>query len=162
VKNKRRRAKAAGDFRFFCEAYFPQTFILPWSKDHLKVIAKTEQAVIRGGLFAMAMPRGGGKSSLCEAACLWALMYGHRPFVALIGADEEHAISMLYSIKSEIENNDRLLADFPEVCYPVRCLEGIHQRASGQRGHRKHRNHGSGRRDARCYARHGRVRVRVR
>ena len=52
-----------------------------WSDDHLKVIAKIEQAVLDGGLFAMAMPRS-GKTSLCEIACLWALLYGHREFVA--------------------------------------------------------------------------------
>jgi len=55
----RRKAKAERDFRFFCEQYFPQTFHLPWSPDHLKVIAKIEQAVLEGGLFAMAGPRRG-------------------------------------------------------------------------------------------------------
>ncbi|HID23605.1 MAG TPA: hypothetical protein EYP14_14570, partial [Planctomycetaceae bacterium] len=127
-----RKARAERDFRLFCEAYFPQTFYLPWSRDHLRVVARIEQAVLEGGLFAMAMPRGSGKTSLCETACLWALLYGHREFVALIGADEDHAVNMLNSIKSELENNDRLLEDFPEVVYPIRCLEGIHQRSSGQ------------------------------
>ncbi|MCA9251269.1 MAG: phage terminase large subunit family protein, partial [Phycisphaerales bacterium] len=107
-------------------------FHLPWSDDHLKVIAKIEQAVLEGGLFAMAMPRGSGKTSLCEIACLWALVYGHREFVALIGADEEHAANMLDSIKVELESNDLLLVDFPEVCFPIQALEGIHQRAGGQ------------------------------
>ncbi|MCK4342057.1 MAG: hypothetical protein KAY37_10080 [Phycisphaerae bacterium] len=41
---------------------------------------------------------GSGKTSLCETACLWALVYGHREFVALIGSDEEHAANMLDSI----------------------------------------------------------------
>jgi len=132
VVNPPRRAACRKTFRLFCETYFPQTFNLPWSDDHLKVIAKIEQAVLEGGLFAMAMPRGSGKTSLCEAACLWALLYGHREFVALVGADEDHAVHMLESIKTEIENNDLLLEDFPEVCYPVRSLEGIHQRAAGQ------------------------------
>jgi hypothetical protein len=47
---------------------------------------------------------------------------------------------MLDSIKSELENNDRLEEDFSEVCGPVRALEGIHQRAAGQlyRGARTH------------------------
>jgi hypothetical protein len=80
----------------------------------------------------MAMPRGSGKTSLCEVACLWALLYGHREFVALIGSDEEHAAGMLESIKAELENSEVLGADFPEVCHPIRSLEGIHQRASGQ------------------------------
>ena len=127
-----RKARAERNFRFFCEAYFPATFHLAWSSDHLKVVAKIEQAVLEGGLFAMAMPRGSGKTSLCEIACLWALVYGHREFVALIGSDEEHAVQMLDSIKAELENNDRLLDDFPETCFPIHALEGIHQRAAGQ------------------------------
>jgi len=132
VVDPARRARAAKDFRYFCETYFGQTFHLKWSDDHLKVIAKIEQAVLDGGLFAMAMPRGSGKTSLCEVACLWALLYGHREFVALIGSDEEHAAGMLESIKAELENSEILGADFPEVCHPIRSLEGIHQRASGQ------------------------------
>jgi len=132
VLNAERKERAARDFRFFCEAYFPQTFHLPWSEDHLKVVAKIEQAVLEGGLFAMAMPRGSGKTSLCETACLWSLIYGHREFVALIGSDEEHAAGMLDSIKAELENNDRLLEDFPEVVFPIYSLEGIHQRTAGQ------------------------------
>ena len=132
VQDPDRKAKAERDFRFFCETYLRQTFHLPWSPDHLKVIAKIETAVLEGGLFAMAMPRGSGKTSLCETACLWAMLFGHREFVALIGSDEEHAASMLDSIKAEVENNELLLADFPEACFPIRWLEGIHQRAAGQ------------------------------
>jgi len=140
VSDPARKERAARDFRFFCETYFPQTFHLKWSDDHLKVIAKIEQAVLEGGLFAMAMPRGSGKTSLCETGCLWALVYGHREFVALVGSDEEHAAGMLESIKAELENSEILGADFPEVCHPIRSLEGIHQRASGQlyRGKQTH------------------------
>ncbi len=127
-----RKEACRRNFRLFCETYFPQTFHLAWSPDHLKVIARIEQAVLDGGLFAMAMPRGSGKTSLCEIACLWALLYGHRDFVALIGSDEEHASQMLESIKAELENSEALLHDFPEACFPIHCLDGIHQRAAGQ------------------------------
>ncbi len=127
-----RKEACRRNFRLFCETYFPQTFHLAWSPDHLKVIARIEQAVLEGGLFAMAMPRGSGKTSLCEIACLWALLYGHREFVALIGSDEEHASQMLESIKAELENSEALLEDFPEACFPIHCLDGIHQRAAGQ------------------------------
>jgi hypothetical protein len=131
-KNPQRKKACIESFRGFCEFYFPQTFHLAWSDDHLKVVRKIETAVLEGGLFAMAMPRGSGKTSLCEVACLWALVYGHREFVALIGSDEEHAADMLDSIRSEMENNDLLEEDFSEVCGPIRALEGIHQRAAGQ------------------------------
>jgi len=132
VVDPERRARCRTSFRGFCDAYFPQTFHLEWSPDHLRVIGKIEQAVLHGGLFAMAMPRGSGKSSLAECACLWAMLYGHRDFVTLIGSDEGHALGMLDSIKTELESNDLLLEDFPAVCYPIHSLEGIANRCSGQ------------------------------
>ena len=135
-----RKTQAAADFRFFCESYFPLTFHLPWSPDHLKVIAKIEQAVLRGGLFAMAMPRGSGKTTICECACIWAVLNGHREFVCLIGSDEGHAMDMLESIKMELDGNDLLLEDYPEVVFPIQCLDGIANRCNGQlyKGERTH------------------------
>lgn len=140
VADPERREQAKESFRFFCEAYFPQTFSLAWSADHLKVINKIEGAVLRGGLFAMAMPRGSGKSSLAECACLWAVLFGHRDFVCLIGASEIHAVEMLESIKTELESNDLLEEDFPEVCFPIHQLNGISNRCAGQlcQGERTH------------------------
>lgn len=132
VVNPERKQRAATDFKFFCEAYFPFTFHLAWSPDHVKVITKIEQAVLHGGLFAMAMPRGSGKTSICECACIWAVLYGHRDFVCLIGSDEGHAMDMLDSIKTELDSSDLLLEDFPEVVYPIQCLDGIANRCSGQ------------------------------
>ncbi|QDU46846.1 Phage terminase large subunit (GpA) [Symmachiella dynata] len=135
-----RKAKAETDFCYFCEAYFPLTFYLEWSADHQKVMAKIEQAVLHGGLFAMAMPRGSGKTTICECACIWAVLFGHREFVCLIGSDEGHAMDMLDSIKMELDGNELLLADFPEVVFPIQSLEGIANRCSGQlyNGERTH------------------------
>lgn len=131
-KNPERRASCETNFKLFCETYFPSTFHLPWSRDHLKVIAKIEQAVLRGGLFAVAMPRGSGKTTICECACIWAVLYGHREFVVLIGADEAHAESMLTSIKVELETNAMLFDDFNEVVHPIVALDGIANRCPGQ------------------------------
>lgn len=140
VQNPERKARAANDFRFFCENYFPLTFHLPWSADHLRVIERIEQAVLQGGLFALAMPRGSGKTTIAECACLWAMLYGHREFVSLIGASEEHAEEMLDSVKMELDGNDLLLDDFPEAVFPIRCLDGIANRCAGQlyKGKRTH------------------------
>lgn len=135
VVDPERKAKAELDFRFFCDTYLPMTFNLPWSADHLKIIGKIETAVLEGGLSAMATPRGFGKSCLAETACLWAVLHGHRNFVCLIGSDEGHARSMLDSIKMELDGNDLLLDDYPESCYPIRCLEGISNRCNGQLAH---------------------------
>ena len=71
-------------------------------------------------------------SSLTEAAALWALLYGHREFVVLIGATETAATEMIDSIKTELEVNEWLNQDFPEVCFPIRALDGIANRCAGQ------------------------------
>jgi hypothetical protein len=64
VANPDRRAACEKDFRRFCDTYFPTAFTLPWSGDHLKVISKLEAAVLHGGQFAQAMPRGSGLARL--------------------------------------------------------------------------------------------------
>jgi hypothetical protein len=140
VADPQRKARAARDFRFFCESYFPLTFHLNWSDDHLKVINRIEQAVMSGGLFSMAMPRGSGKTTICECACIWAALNGHREFVCLIGSDEGHAMDMLDSIKMELDGNELLLADYPEVVFPIQALDGIANRCNGQlyQGQRTH------------------------
>ena len=74
VANPERKVACERDFRLFCENYFPETFSLEWSPDHLRVIAKIERAVLSGGLFALALPRGSGKTSICETACIWAML----------------------------------------------------------------------------------------
>jgi hypothetical protein len=86
------------------------------------------------------MPRGSGKTTLCEISALWAILYGHRKFICMIGASEDAAAQMVDSIKAEIEVNELLAADFPEVCYPIEKLDGIVNRTSGQlyKGKRTH------------------------
>jgi hypothetical protein len=73
-------------------------------------------------------------------ARIWAVLYGHRDFVCLIGSDEGHAMDMFESIKTELDGNDLLVEGFPEVVYPIQCLDGIANRCSGQvyQGERTH------------------------
>jgi len=132
VVDPARKARAAKSFRAFCESYFPERFYLAWSADHLTAISRIEAAVLKGGLFALAMPRGSGKTALTEVAVLWAALYGYHEFVALIGATEGHGDELLDSVRTEIETNSHLGEDFPEVCYPVRRLDGIVNRCAGQ------------------------------
>ena len=110
VEDPTRRAAAAGSFRNYCETYYPELFYLPWSPDHLHVIERMEHSVLESGLYALAMPRGGGKTSLCITACEWAILNGHRRFVALVGSDAKTAQDeLLDAIKTHLETNDRLV-----------------------------------------------------
>lgn len=132
VENPELKERCKTDFKLFCESYFPENFTLAWSDDHLKVINRIETAVLNGGLFALAMPRGSGKSTLTECVALWSMLYGHREFVFRVGATEAAALEMLESIKTELKINEQLAADFPEVCYPIASLDGIANRCAGQ------------------------------
>lgn len=123
-----RRSRCAESFRAFCEVYFPAAFHRRWSDDHLRVISRIEKAVRDGGLFAFAMPRGSGKTTLARCSALWAILYGYRPFVCLIGAADDRAKELLVPIKKHILENPLLLADFPEAVYPLRSLENSSKR----------------------------------
>lgn len=132
IVDEARKESCRFDFRKFCETYFPEVYNLEWSDDHLRAIGKLQKAVLEGGLFALAMARGSGKSSLAETAAIWAMAYGHREFIVVIGASEGAALEMLDSIKTELEVNEHLQEDFPEMVYPIARLEGIANRCAGQ------------------------------
>lgn len=134
VFDPERRAKCEFDLRLFLETYFKDggKFYLGWSPDHLKIIAKLEEAILQGSLFALAMPRGSGKTTIITSAAMWAILYGHRRFVAVIGDGGGAVKEIMADIKTEFENNDLFAEDFPEVCYPIRKLEGIVNRSRGQ------------------------------
>lgn len=70
---------------------------------------------------------------LCQTAVVWASLSGAAPFVCLIAASADRAQSLLETIKTWLETNFLLQSDFPEVCYPVKCLERIANRQKGQK-----------------------------
>jgi hypothetical protein len=128
-----RRADCERNLRLFAETYFAERFSIAWSEDHLRMIARLESCVLDGGLFALAMARGSGKTTLVVVAVIWALLYGHRKFVMLLAGSGPLASVLLDSVRASLEGNDLLLADFPETCYPIRKLERIYNRCNGQR-----------------------------
>ena len=132
IANKRRRTAAMRSLLKFATTYFPERFTLAFSPDHKKVFRRGDAAIDGGELFALAMPRGSGKSTIAEVAALKAIFSGRHPMIAIIGSDKESAVDMLESIKIEIETNELLAADFPEICFPVVSLDGINHRCKGQ------------------------------
>lgn len=134
VVNRRRRNRCRKDFRRFCETYFPERFNLAWGRDQLEVLGTLQQVVIGGGQFALAMPRGSGKTTLTTTAAIFAILYGHRRFVAFVASTGTVAQDRLAElIRAPFETNELLFEDFPEVCYPVRRLENNSARARMQK-----------------------------
>ena len=133
VVDQERKDAARLSFRAFCKSYFSDVFYLPWSPIHVDVANKIERVILNGESFALAMPRGTGKTTLSLIAVLWAALYGHSRYVSLIAASAERARALLDDLKTWLEVSDSLLEDFPEVCYPARKLERITHRQKGQR-----------------------------
>jgi hypothetical protein len=133
IANPKRRIKARTDLKYFFEQYFPKRFGLKWSSYHLKVIEKVQEIILQGGgKFAIAMPRGSGKTTMIETAVIWAIIYGHCRYVVIIGATGDDAKKIIKSIKAAIIGSELLLEDFPESIYPFRQLDGQALRARGQ------------------------------
>lgn len=132
VKDPARRAAAEESLQVFCETYFADIFFKAWSPDHIQVLNRLQDAICHGGLFALAMMRGGGKTQLCRAGIMWATMTGRHEFAVLIAANAVMAKNILRNIKRQLLTNQLLYEDFPEVCHPVRKLQDRANRAKGQ------------------------------
>lgn len=131
-KDQARRDACEDDPERFLLTYFPERFPLEFSDDHRKAIALIERTIRESGLAALSMPRGSGKTTIVECMAIRAIVYGLHPFVVPIGSTGDAAYEMLQSVKVELDSNDLLAEDFPEVCLPIRELEDKAQRAKGQ------------------------------
>lgn len=133
VRDPARRKRTETSFRAFLDTYFPDIFFLPWSPDHLKVLTKVERVVCDSETFAVAMPRGSGKTSICLGATLWAILTGRHAFVYLLASAEEQARQLLVNLQNHLTGNDRLAADWPAEIHPFRALDREARRCAGQR-----------------------------
>lgn len=131
--NPKRRAKCEKNLAKFLTTYFPDVFVHPWSRVHLKLIKLTTMAVLAGIMLAMAIPRGFGKTSLCVRAVIWAIAYKHHRLVMLLAATNDAAEELITDIHAELTENELLCEDFPELCIPIREVGSANQKGRGQR-----------------------------
>lgn len=96
------------------------------------MIAAIRGAIVNGEDQALAATRGEGKTTYFERLILKYILQGRIKFAVLFAATGGAAEDSLESIKNEIETNDRLAEDYPEVCVPVRALENTPNRAHYQ------------------------------
>lgn len=128
IANRSRRRRSLASLRVFCEVYGPKVFYSAWSPAHIKAIAKLEHAIKSGGKFALAWPRGRGKTALFIFAILWAVLSGRRKFVFVLAASQPKATKIVAALTKLLTKNRILKADFPEATHVLWRLEGVHQR----------------------------------
>lgn len=132
VVDPARRELCREDFVAFVLTYFSLlTDGQALSEDHERVARRMQNCCLHGGRFVNSVFRGFGKTTWVEYNALWAVLYGHRKFVAILGADKAAAARIMASIKMELQENDLLYDDFPEL-HCIRALGGKPQGAASQ------------------------------
>jgi hypothetical protein len=117
VKNLARKKKCSKSLELFATTYFPGMFPMKMSKGQSDDLLTMQKAIRCGGRFAFAAPRGDGKTTRTEVAIFWAMLYGYRKCIGIVGADLLAAQDILESIKMELRDNEILRDDFPMPCW---------------------------------------------
>jgi hypothetical protein len=130
IKDIARRRSCENDLAKFIMTYVG-VGLSPFSEDHLRVIKRIENSIYQGGRFVEAVYRGFGKTTISNAAVVWALVYGHCQCVLLIRANSTLAGQAMDSLKGVLQSST-FCEDFPEITTPILALEGITHRAGAQ------------------------------
>lgn len=132
IVNPARRAAAEADVFVWLTTYLPHRFFNPWTEVQMRIVNGILAGAQNGGDKAIADSRGGGKTSIAEGVVMFCLVKGILKFPVIVSATGPEASRVLSNIKYEFEFNDILAEDYPEVCVPIRSLEGAPQRAKMQ------------------------------
>jgi len=119
--------------------YFAGIFYNPFNGQQKRMVEAILHAAKHGGDQSIAAPRGEGKTAITECAIIFCMLTGKLKFPLIAAATGPDAQAILGNIKRHFETNDELAEQYPEVCEPIRALEGANQRANMQTcmgGHR--------------------------
>lgn len=125
-----RRESLESDPEAWLRHYMHEAFCDPFTDDQGEIIDYVHGVMHEGGYQAIAAPRGDGKTTLVKGLIVKAICTGAMKFLVAIGATARQAEeTILAGVKYEFESNDRLLADYPEICAPIRALDGSPKRS---------------------------------
>lgn len=126
------RARMEKSLAKWLRFYLKDAFNLQFGSDHLAAIAKLETAIKKGGMFALAMARGSGKTTICRAASLFAVLTGARAYVLFVAATQADAESAIEFIRHQLLENERLATHYPHAATYIQAGEDKSNRAKYQ------------------------------
>ena len=127
--NDVRKKRCGKSLQKFLLTYFPHLYALEMSSGQIDDIEVMQKVVLHGGRFAFADPRGDGKTTRTEGAVMWAMLYGYRRCIGVIGADLGMSQQIIESVKMELRTNELLREDFPIPCWAAHFSDGSAMRA---------------------------------
>lgn len=137
-EDRERRERLEQDDEAWLYWYYSQEsgtinpFTYRFTEQQREMIAAIRYAFLHGEDQSIAASRGEGKSTIAERMIIKYTLQGIIPFAVLFAATGASAENSLDTIKTDIEANERLYADYPEVCVPVRALDNTPNRAHYQ------------------------------
>ena len=130
------RLRREADDELWISSYwsaFSSDSYYPLEPQQRQMVADFAALLSDGGDRATAASRGEGKTSLAIALTLKAILQGGgQDLWVILAATAKNANDILDTIRMAIGENYEVGRYYPEVCDPVRALEGIVQRAKGQ------------------------------
>jgi len=99
----------------------------------LKVFELCKEAIDNALMYALAMPRGSGKTAIFQALVEWVILTGKKEFALLVAATGTKADELMVKIKTSFNYNEKLQADFAPELHGIIALEDESRRCSGQR-----------------------------
>lgn len=130
--NPQRRERCLADPELFLKTYFARRYSRPFGKLHYAMIEAMVEIATNGGKQAIAAPRGRGKSEITRGMLVFLMCAYLVRFPVVVCQTTSDARRTYQDFRRKLMTNDLLAEDFPEVCVPVRELEGAPQRASKQ------------------------------
>jgi hypothetical protein len=88
------------------------------------VLTKIEAAIRDGGLFALAMPRGEGKTTILKWVCLYIMFTGKRKYVVIVAATKDMAQTLVDFCRQQITEAETLHEHYPHVTHYARATDG--------------------------------------
>lgn len=115
-----RKQQAKSSLLCFAQTYLPHYLNKAPSSAHREIHALIEDLLDRRGQkLALAAPRGFGKTTMITLiTILYAICYETDRYIVIISSSSSQAIQFLGDIKKELESNEKLRMDFPELTGP--------------------------------------------
>jgi len=132
VRNPRRRRQCEKDDCLWLRTYLPHWFSSPFTRNQRGMVDQFMSRIRHGGWKAYADDRGGGKTTCIKGCSIIGIVRGLTRFLVVIAANGPRATLIRRDVTMEFERNNLLAQDYPEICAPIRSLEGASQRARAQ------------------------------
>ena len=143
IQNVRRRIACERDPVLWLKTYLPEVFFADFSESQIKFIRICWDTILSNGSKAIEAYRGFGKTSILSGLMLRGLvsgMFRHALYIVAEGGRMTKQASNWFA-KALYEEYDKpaalckpLVADYPEICYPLQRRRGVANKPLAYRG----------------------------